>query len=126
MVDIADIIGIMGDDKPTGQVDNSLKELARSVAQARDEAAEAGAKARILKDELCEALKKAGLEGIELPDRVIRFKATNTRQNTLKALKEILGKTEGEDVWSKLPTKSYTTLDVPAPKVPEPDEAAEE
>jgi hypothetical protein len=122
VVDIADVIGILGDDKPSGQVDGKLKELAFAAAQARDEAAEAGAKAKLLKEDLVEALKAAKLEGIELPDRTIRFKTTNSKQKTRKALMEVLGDDAGKDVWGKLPTKPYTSLDIPAPKVSEPDE----
>ena len=122
MVDIADIIGILNDGPPSKQVDGKLKQLAIDAAQARDDAAEANAKARVLKDDLEAALKEANLEGLDLPDRAIRFKVANSKQKTMKALKAIMGDKEGKAVWDKLPTTSRTSLDIPPPKAPEPDD----
>lgn len=121
MVDISDVIGLLSDEQPSRQVDPTVKNLAIAASQARDEAAEAGAKARVLKDKLEAALREAGLEGLELPDRTIRFKTANSKQKTLKALKKILGDDAGKDLWGKLPTTPRTSLDIPAPEAPEPD-----
>lgn len=119
MADIGDVIGLLSD--KNNPAADQLKELAVRAAIARDEASEANAKARVLKDELEEAMTVAGLTEIELLDRTIKFKTTQSKQKTLKAMKEILGDAPAKKLWESLPTTPRKSLEIPAPKVPEPD-----
>jgi hypothetical protein len=119
MADIGDVIGLLSDgNKPATP---NLLEIATRAAMARDEASEANAKAKLLKEELDEALQAAGLDSIELSDRLIRYKTTNSKQKTLKAFKEILGVDPAKKLWESLPSVPRTSLEIPAPKVPEPE-----
>ena len=118
MPDISEVIAQMGDTVVTQDPD--VIELAQSAAKAADESREAGAKARVLKADLEELLKARKLTGVTLNDRVIAFKTTNSKQKTMKALKQVLGDAPGKKLWDALPTVPSTSLDIPPPTVHEP------
>lgn len=120
MTEISDVIGLLSD-TPVAN-DPELLKLATDAAEAADESREVGAKARALKAELEESLKAKGLLGVKLADRTIAFKTTNSKQKTMKAMKQVLGDAAGKKLWDALPTVPKQSLDIPAPKVDEPGE----
>jgi hypothetical protein len=99
-----------------------LLATAAAAALAADQSREASAKAKCLKADLEEAMKEKGVEHIQLADRLIAFKTTNSKSKTLGAIKKILGEDEGKKLWDALPTPQRTSLDIPAPKIDEPGE----
>jgi hypothetical protein len=121
MPEIGDVINLLSDN-PTVVNDPELLKLATAAAKAADESREASAKARALKADLEDALNEKQLPGVTLPDRVISFKTTNSKQKTMKAMKQVLGDAAGKKLWDALPTVPSTKLDIPAPKVDEPGE----
>jgi hypothetical protein len=117
MADISDVISILGDNNTQ---DPQILKLAQQAAQARDEAAEANAKAKLLKSELEEAMQAKSVGSVDLDDRTISFKTRNNKQKTQKAMVGILGEEAGKKLWKALPTVPSSYLDIPAAKVDEP------
>lgn len=122
MADIGDVIAQMGD-KPTN-IPPQLLALAEQAAAARDEASEAGAKAKALKEDLEEAMNEVELVRLQLSDRIISMKNRTDVPKSLTVFKEILGDGAATKLWKALKTKAKTKpyLDIPKGKVDEPSE----
>jgi hypothetical protein len=132
-------------------VPQELLVLALQAALATDESREAGARAKVLKAELEEAMSAAGVTEVTLDDRdPIAFSTTAEKVKTLTALKQRMAeeavsalaedadekaktaatvkaqaqaKSVWSDFWGRFPTLPKTSLGIPKPREPEPDEA---
>jgi hypothetical protein len=120
MPEIGDVINLLSDNPASNDVE--LLKLATIAARAADESRAASAKAKALKADLEDAMNEKKVTALQLQDRKITFTTKNSKQKTMKAMKQILGDAAGKKLWDNLPTVPSTSLDIPKPQVDEPSQ----